>query len=234
MKAENNIAQIESYLQGKLSEEEQIIFENKLDSDHSFKEQFNDYVTAIESVTDQGLREDLDRIYNEKVAGRQVRFTDKWKYLTGIAATILIVSVFYVFRPDTTSTDQLFRKYFSPYPNLSSTRSNEQNDYTLLLEHYSSGRYSDVISQFENIDKRPEDHVLFYVGISYLAVDHSDRALEVLSALTSDKFKQQTTWYLALVHLQKGDSELAEQKLTQIEPDDFNYGLAREILDSIE
>ncbi|CAM1350005.1 tetratricopeptide repeat protein [Tenacibaculum halocynthiae] len=121
-----------------------------------------------------------------------------------------------------TSTDDLYAEYFESYRNVIQpiTRGVEsKNNSTKAFEAYEKGNYkkaSTLLIKAYSEDKN--NAYLLYQGISFLQLNNSDKAIEVLNKQLeiTDKFNIKTHWYLALAYLKNNEVIKAKKSLEKV------------------
>jgi len=89
------------------------------------------------------------------------------------------------------------------------------------LDSYHRENYPEAISLFENILQQDanNDAANFYAGVSYLAINNPDKALEKLKRLDSKKdgaYYEATLWYESLAYVQKDEKKNAINTLEKV------------------
>lgn len=222
MKVNDILDQIENYVEGKMSEPEQIEFENQLKSDNQLAASYEAYknaVSAIRSMGRENLKSKLNIIHNEVMVKKDTR-KHNYRKLLRVAAvfaatTIITSAVFIWIAKSNADKDDLFSEYFKPYMNVTSTRGDIMEKNTFLqktaMYYYSNRQYDRALLNFEELyknTKEVEPEVLLYYGISALAEKKNTKAIEIFTRLSNDKtgvFYEQSLWYLALTYLQIKD-----------------------------
>jgi len=237
-KTENHIELIEKYFEGKLDKDALSNFEKELETNAAFANEVELYKKAVRGLQDEGLRSQLKEYHNELFSTDDKGKKANWRFYLSIAASlVLLITSIYVFTNRATSYENLFTAYFEPYHNLVTTRSNTTTHFEKALESYSQGNFEKAIQAFDKISEKKQvyNDVLFYKGISYLALDMPTEAILLFKQLKNNKqYNEQLAWYLALSYLKLNDAENARKLLVQIGTKNYKFTQAQELLEQLE
>ncbi len=106
--------------------------------------------------------------------------------------------------------ERIFYKYFSPYPDIVVHERGELKKDLLLtaLNFYRLENFDEANKLFDKLlAKTKNDTALFYNGISLLALDEPEKALENFKLLITNgnnKFLKEALWYAGLAYLLEG------------------------------
>lgn len=231
-----DIETIEKYLEGKLEKTELEAFEKELTINAELAEQVEIYKSAIDELSNEGLRAHLKDIHNDLFI--EPKNKQRWLYYIVIAASVLLLITFgYLFTNRTLSNETLFTTYFDPYPNLITTRNNDTSPFGKAMESYSHHKYEKAIQAFKEVSKNKQtfEDLIFYKGISYLALSLPNEAIPLFEQLEDlEQYKEQITWYMAMTYLQLDEIENTRKRLLQIEEGSFKYAEAQELLEQLD
>lgn len=236
----NDIALIEQYLDGDLSDEDAQLFEEK----HASSPEFRDAVAFhrqllghLESQRKLALKSELREMMSHASAPSVIN----WKPFSIAASILLALGVIGVLRLQGPSSSQkLFDQYFDPYPVLSVVRGDTPNGLN-PLHIYAEGKYE----QFIETVKQGSTDVQYNVrtaqlrlalGNAYLALAEPEEAIEELNGvLKGQDYYPDAQWYLALAHLRLGAYDESKALLKGlIDQQTFYKSSARKLLASIE
>lgn len=235
-----DIELIEAYFNKTLTMAEAEQFEMRIKADADFAEKVDDYKDIIGGIKLKG-RED----FQLEVAAWETAIenstnrkkTIHWKYYRALAAGIVlfVLAGLYFFIPRSSKNNQeLFQDYFVPYEDVMSVRGDDELNGA--FEFYTKGNYENTIPLFKSyLLKHPDDaNVLFYEGISELALGDTNQAVHSLEQVTKLKsiFKEQAEWYLALAYLlaNKTDQAIALLKNIAAQPEHDYQSKANDLL----
>jgi len=216
---EDDIVLIENFLDGKLSPDERTRLELRLREDAVFERQVREFAELKKGIENVGRRELLSELQSwekkeEPVKSRQV-FLSNTKIAIGIAALLLVGLSSYFLWP-AQSHDELFQRYFEPYPNIimPQVRGADSSDSTMIAKAfaaYDRGQWEAALDYFNKADTTL--HLRLYTGICYLALNQSNNAISSFEeAIENDSiFNEQAQWYLGLAYLKSGNSRRAKE-----------------------
>lgn len=220
---------IESYLDSQMSETDRLAFEREMHTDtelaeevalqrdtrallklqgqHSYKQMLQDYDAELEaSKVEQPTRKIIQPIWRQT----WFRAAAGFAFLL-IAAYGLIYLQF--------NNRSLSKDAFSPYNNAMTVRDPDAKLNALLqkgMEAYSDEKYEEAIQAFSQL---PQDssQVLarLYLGISYLATDQAEAAIQELDFVKelASPVQESASWYMILAQLQVGEQKSALEGL---------------------
>ncbi len=236
--------QTSKYLQGKMQAEEKEAFEQLLNTDALFREEFEFNRDLLESMRIHYRSRLKGRLQDLEQAAVPTAFRQRRVYywVSGMAAAVLLVIVtsywFFFLR---TNPQLVFDQYYTPYYNVleGTERSMSGNQGELAMRLYDQKRYEDAIPVFEQaIARQPNaPFLLFYKGLSHLSIKQADSAivnLEKVRSRADFRLIEPAQWYLGLAYLQKGEIETAESVFEEIANSQGSYSdRASDILKAI-
>ena len=214
-----------------LSAEEKAGFNEKLKSDDDFKEAYEAHVKNINLIKAFSARDEIKHIIEESDTPKKKLFKIRYLIPTAVAAAVALTLIFL---PQKAIDNQaLFDQYFSPYPNVVTSRADE-SDLQDAMKLYSSRQFEEALIAFSKLEGT---EVLFYKSLSLLALGRGNEALPGFKSLRDDqdnRFKEASSWYLGLSYLQIKDNDSAIRYLQLVEPTDSKYQDAKEILKALK
>ena len=218
-----NLDLIERYFENALGPKEHIQFNDLLQTDESFKNEFlfqKDLKIAIKNHQNQELKSSMEQI--EKKLQRSVGFRIipmKWVAAASLAL-LLTVGVWGLRNYVYPSHQAIYDNYYEPYPNtvLPIVRGSEVNSIEYIaFVAYESGEYHKAINLFNSVDNESDSYIQFYKAMCYLSVDKASEAIETLLPLVNASSKdlseiewsQKAQWYIGLAHLKQGNTQEA-------------------------
>jgi tetratricopeptide (TPR) repeat protein len=248
MKTKFDIDLIDRYIEGKLTNEDLILFEEKLKSDPEFAQDVETHKMAINVIflhSRDELKKKLNDIHDNRM-NKAFTMNVSYRVAASIAVIFLVSSVvFYLAVIRTPDYSKLFDDTFVPYQDMISQQSRGDNNEnkTLIndaMNYYNQKKFDKAILIFDKIlrSKQSNDAVIYYYGISCLGSKENNIAIELLSQLSvnpESMFYEQARWYLALGYLFKKDKENTVKILHDIiRNKTFNNEKAKELLDDLE
>lgn len=237
---------IENYYSGRFGEAEKHLFEQRLKSDTQFAARAEEYILASKAVI-QGermeMKKNLQSLHQSLVNAGKLNETRNAIYK--IAAFIILLMglslLIYISFFSTKSTDKLFAGYFEPYPDMISSRGENNNISPILsaaLASYRKKEYADAWIKFGECSKQNNDSgdfIILYRGISGLMAGYEDKAIELFITIRDEKSNSlcgQASWYLALSYLKTGDKDKARRVLKELaEKNIYNSKKAKLLLE---
>jgi len=236
---------IEKYLQGVLSEKEQILFDKLLMDDSSFKNE----VSFQKNVKSSVIANDQENFKNliakiEKSASRKRKktlFSKKWL----IAASVLFLFsiAFLLQNRQQYNSESLFKENFIPYKNViypihRGVENNPKQDKKLqAFLAYENGDYQKAVFLFSDLYQQTnESYYLFYKANALLQLNKPNEAIPLLQShiQTQDTLKDKSKWYLALAYLKARNTKKAKNLLNNIvSKKTYNYKKAKKIIKNL-
>lgn len=226
--SEDHIELFERYLSGELPQEESQAFDQKLQTDKTFKQQFEAYQLNLNLIRSFNIAEETAEVIKRKKNSRHYR---RWGYsLSALAASLLI---FFMLFPKRQNPANLFDAYFQPFPDAVSARSK-----VLAIDDamrmYGEGDFIGAKRALGNIEAK-SDTIYFYKSISELVLKQPQPALQGLYSVTeASAFYEASTWYRGMAHLLLEQLDSAEYYFDQIKASDPNKAKAESILEQIK
>ena len=248
---EKNDDDLERYLFGAMSEQEQAAFEQQLEADADLADELAVHRDAIEGIRldgSQDLKERLQSVETDLLRSGEGRGTSKGTYRRplmtwlAIAASLFVVILLGYLALPGPSPEEVYVAYYQPYPNLinPAQRSVEISEETALeraMRAYDEQRYVQALALFEQGDISSEPGYTFYYAVSHLALNQPQRAIPLLEQVTQYQerlFYQPALWYLALAHLKMNDTAAALPYLEEVASRQGDYAReAQEVLEEL-
>ncbi len=239
MNEEKEIALIDSYLEGTLSMEDKIAFEERLRKENDLQLLLSDLrilKAGIKQTTREEIRSELQSLENKLTGSPSFSFLrSTWTKVAASLAFIMVTA--WLLWPSSTKTpEQLFAENFEPYPNIimPTVRGGQASDSTEMAQAfkaYDMQEFPKAIQLFESIEAKDEG-VLLYLGNSYLANGTPEKAIPIFVKTIKDYdlFDEQAMWFLGLSYIKIGDTENAKSVLLKLNAKDGFYKSRAETL----
>ncbi|MFK7922445.1 MAG: anti-sigma factor [Bacteroidia bacterium] len=236
--------QIESFLDGNLSTEEQLAFEKQLATDIDLEKEVKLHQALQESFADpktDAFTAQLKELGIQYSTGPQKNQTIKW-YWMAAAASILLFAAWFVFQSLLVNSSQdLFADNYQPYPLSGNLRSDTQpkfEDYQLGLEAYQAKKYTEALNAFEK-DIRPSPPLIQLLrSICMIEINNAQGAIPILDTLSHNQnhiYQNEAKWYLALAYLATDQPEKSQILLKELSVLRSKVGeQAKNILEELE
>lgn len=221
-----DIELLELYLEGTLDGEAQRLLENRLAHEPDLVRELYELKLLMDGIENAGRREILDSLRTLEVNLPPVVsvsipvWQNSWLRVAASVSVLAICAYMFWPQPD---PQELFDKYFEPYPNviMPTMRGEVDEDTTLMARGYKAydrEEYKEAIDYFEKL-KVKNAGIYLYLSNCYLAIGEADKAISLLENVIADydEFDAQAEWYLALGHLKRGSIVDAGRTLKGIE-----------------
>ena len=198
--------------QGELTEEEQQAFEAQLQSDASFREEYEQFVSSVAVAETHFFK---DTVAATLQAQKSEKRNKKYMYavLTAAALALLI----FVFKPSSPSNEALFDQHFQRFPDLYQVRDTQQtNGLQEAMNAYNTEDYKKAIGLFSMVEHK-NDTLHLYTAVSHLAGKAPLKAAEALEKIDNPLLLDQKQWYLALALLLQNEPDSAVVYLKKLE-----------------
>lgn len=218
-----NLNLIDRYFENSLSPKERLEFNDLIQNDEGFKNEFlfqKDLKKAISHHQNQELKETLENF--ERGLKSSSRFSVvpvKWVAAASLAL-LLSVGGWIVNNYAFPSNERIFETYYEPYPNtvMPIVRGSEVNsiEYRAFIA-YEAGEYHKAINLFNSVENSSDKYIQFYKAMCQLSADKPNEAIETLlplangsaSSLQDFDCKQRAEWYIGLAYVKQGKEQEA-------------------------
>lgn len=225
-----NLDLIDRYFENSLSPKEQKLFNDLLQNNSDFKEEYlfqKDLKKVIKISQHEELKSTLSQI--EEKADNNYGFTmipKKWMIAASLAiiATLGVWGIKSLFYP---SNEAIFEEYFQADRN--TVHPVVRGEIIKTIENrafaaYEAQDYYKAINLFNSVKNPNDAYILYYKGLCFLALDKKEEAITLLKQVgtsidsenDSINFNEKANWYLALAYLKKDNIEQAISQLTEI------------------
>ncbi|MDY8136934.1 tetratricopeptide repeat protein [Aquimarina sp. 2201CG5-10] len=227
---DKDILLITRYFDLDLSEKEMKEFDQKLQHDSIFASKVNKYQNSIDLVnksyrnTDQEAR---NKKWKELITETQTsNNTVYWKWIAGIAATIVLLVSFWYFQPSLQKNDldeltkQAWNKKvgFSDYSVRNNTDINPKQIVTNAFKAYEKKDYQsalEILEKYVPPQSYYEDALLIR-ALSIYKMGKPKEAIQLLNSLVNyptGRLSKEAQWYKGLIYLDLNDIESAKKHL---------------------
>ncbi len=237
---------IEKYLDNRLTDEENIEFNEQVETSDSFasevafqKKMLAHLEANIKSQQKAKLLVDLQQIKLEDNNLQPVNETESRKEAKtiqlipkkawyGIAASLVIlIGVFSILQLGGQTNDEVYLSYYQPYDGIVNTRGNnnvveEAKPLMEIIALYNVGQYQIALDNFLKIEKVEgitDGQFALLIANCYLNLDQPANGLEWLAKISTEENSLVTAnkdWYIAMCHIKANEIEKAKNKLSDI------------------
>lgn len=223
---------IESYLDSQMSEVDRLAFEQEIHTDLALAQEveLQRDTRALLKLHSQHRYKQILQDYDDELGAADVPETtgkiiqpiwrQTWFRAAAGFAFLLIAAYGLLYMQF--NNRSIGRDAFSPYNNAMTVRHSDAAINALFqkgLDAYSHGQYEQAIQLFSQLPKDSTQILSrLYLGISYLATDQADAAIQELQFVkaSSVSLQENARWYLALAQLKIDEQELAMKELEML------------------
>lgn len=231
---DENIKQIEDYLDGNLNAQELKAFEKRIEEDDALKAEvalYKDMKGGIRLRNNKLLKARLDEIHEEVIIGtRKKNFILSSKSWLAIAACLFLFILFYFLFPrNKMEVEDLYANYFVPYELEWVNRNSKADSLLIQLEQlYREKQYNKLLAFIENnssIRELDQADVQLIQGIAKMETGSFMEANSYFQIVAQNPIlKDEANWYRALNFLKEGRREECKQYLILlIEKENSDY-----------
>lgn len=186
----------DSYLGGKMSESDKVLFEKLLEENPDYQSQLK----AFQQQKDQSVPQDSSESFPSKAKNIK-----NWSISIAIALGIVLAGYFLFATLSMSPGQKLYKKHYETYPSQVPPSGFANDEYGLKSEAfqaYDKGDYQRAAELLEQVQTQPDsDFALLYLGICQLEVGRPEKAIPVLgliSANSQSASKEVASWFEAL------------------------------------
>lgn len=213
---------IDKYIQNRTTAEELEIVKKLMVEDQNFKEEIVfqlELRKAVQREESQALKFRLQSF--EKRQNSQKSY---YRTLSSIAAIFVIGLGLLWFLNMTPDHKKIYAENFKPYPNIVvpivRDINSQEDNIREAFRYYEDREYAKATIAFRDLFLEDKiEYANFYYGISLMADNQFEKAVEVLSDPNwkiPEKYQNQTNWYLALGYLRIDKIEKSREYLEKV------------------
>ena len=232
----------EKYLLNEMTAEEQSDFENKLQTDDNFSQQFQIYKETTQFLELKFSKEAVDFKENLHAIGsnhfgkpitkksKVISLQSKW---FAVAAMLVVFMGVWYFNQSGNPT-------FSDYNNYNEAHFIERSDTNQNLvdaqTFFNAKDYKKASQSFAKIEDLTNPELQLYYAISLIESDDYEKASVLLINISQGNsvYKEEAIWYLALSSLKQKDYKTCKKHLEEISQDSEKYNQAQKLLKELD
>ncbi|MFY7670129.1 tetratricopeptide repeat protein [Tenacibaculum sp. MEBiC06402] len=230
----------ENYLAGELSGEDLINFENSLQSNIEFKEDFEQYKEVHHSLENSFKSEKELESFEKNLKNISTQYFNKetnqrsFRWIYSAAASIAILLSVYLFYP---SSEATYEEYIE-YPTVNFvTRGSEQKNLIDAQNAFNDKNFDKAIELLSKaLNEDPTNTELkLYQGFSFIEINRFQEAETVLKPISegNTSYKYTAIWYLALSNLKQEKHSECKALLTQLPEEFTQFKKAQKLLQNL-
>jgi TolA-binding protein len=246
---QENIDQIEQYLEGKLEEESKKQFEESIANDKELAKNVETYTFLMDGIKYAGRKNlheklkawdsNMSDAFEDKKASSESR-TISWYYVAAAIAFFAVASMVFYANVDT-GYEQIVAVHYQPYDHISSGlrgEKDDQNSLSAIFQHYEQGEYNKVIDMINKLDNSTRtEEANFILANSYMSIKQYDEAIILFASISESNsiYAGGSKWYLSLCYLSKEDPHHAIPLLEELTISKTSYASkAKNLLSDIK
>jgi tetratricopeptide (TPR) repeat protein len=225
-----NFELIDLYFDNSLSPKEQLLFNDLLQNDLDFKNEFvfrKDLKKVIAVSQQEDLKASLGK-FEDKIHhnSKLMMLPKKWL----VAASVFVLASFGLYSVKTVyfpSNEVIYETYFTSCRNTIQPVVRGENPNTIeyrAFVAYEAHDYYKAINLFNSVADPEAPYINFYKGLSYMEINKLPRAIELLDPISkaenlegkSADFDEKAKWYLALAYIKNNENKKAIEELSLI------------------
>lgn len=225
-----------------MTAEEKSEFENKLQTDDNFREQFQIYKETTQFLELKFSKDAVDFKQNLKVIGsnhfgkpitkksKVISLQSKW---FAVAAMLIVFMGVWYFNQSGNPT-------FSDYNNYNEAHFIERSDTNQNLvdaqTFFNAKEYKKASQSFAKIEDLTNPELQLYYAISLIESDDYEKASVLLTNISQGNsvYKEEAIWYMALSSLKQKDYKTCKKQLELISQDSEKYNQAQKLLKELD
>ena len=230
----------ESYLANEMPFDEKILFEEKLNNDAKFKEQFHLYEETTQLLSHKFSSETVDFKKNLQTISKEnfTKTKNKSKVIAfkpwyfAVAASVVIVLGTWFMMPGNPEYGDFNQHESAQFVERSDTNANLKE----AQEFFNAHQYKKAIVSFEKVEDLTNPEVQYFYAIALIETNHYKYAELYLNNIKSGTsvYKEKATWYLALSNLKQKKFDECKAFLKQIPTDAEDYEKAQQLLKDLD
>jgi hypothetical protein len=208
----------EKFWRGAMSPQEKDDFERRLNTDGDFKKQLEVFSTLQKGIKAYGRNELRRNLFLPTEIPFMVRLGKKYRY-AAFALPLILIAVIFLRMPS--GNEKLYNQYYSKADTITFARPGDESAaYQTKLRAYGefkAGNHDAANALISDIPEEDSEGDLL-AGLNFIHLDRIDEAMQNLqeASQSSGKVAASATWYIALLHLKKGDRAKARNTLRQL------------------
>ncbi len=231
----------ESYLANEMPVDEKMLFEEKLQNDAQFKEQFNLYAATTQFLLHkfasetEDFKKNLETISNEYFAETEEKSTKvvnlkPWYYAVAASMAILFGTLLF------NQSDPQYGDYSQHETAQFVERGDEDTNLKEAQDFFNNHEYQKAVTSFEKVTNLNNPELQYFYAIALIETNGYAKAELTLNNLRNGTsvYKDNATWYLALSNFKQKKLDACKTVLKQIPADAEDYDKAQQLLNDLE
>jgi hypothetical protein len=231
----------ESYLANEMPTDEKILFEEKLQSDFQFRENFNLYKETTQFLSHKFSSETVDfkknletisNVHFSETEEKEVKVVNLKPWYYAVAASMAIVFGTLVFN----QSDPQYGDYSQHEMAQFVERGDDDVNLKAAQDFFNAHEYQKAVVSFEKVSNLNNPELQYFHAIALIETNNYTKADVTLNNLKNGTsvYKDKATWYLALSNLKQKKIADCKMLLKQIPADAEDYDKAQKLLKDLE
>ncbi len=226
----------ESYLANEMPTDEKIIFEEKLQNDAQFNEQFQLYKETTQFLSHKfasetiDFKRNLESISKDNFTETKVINLKPWYYAVAASMAILFGTLLF------NQSDPQYGDYSRHETAQFVERGDENANLKEAQDFFNNHEYQKAAASFEKVTDLNNPELQYFYAIALIEMSSYAKAELTLNNLRNGTsvYKYKATWYLALSNLKQKKLDDCKVLLKQIPADVEDYDNAQQLLKDLE
>lgn len=225
MVSEEDFHLIEAYIEGKLSVDEVILFEKKLQQDQSFNVTYEEVKNLKSNIEIAFLKENMNDFHKSinNLPPKKALFLNSktFKYVLSIAAVFIVgLGIFWNLKPN--KYQNIYNNYYTQDPGLPTVMGERSNfQFYDGMVNYKKEEYAEALNKWTTLlQQNPKNDTLHYfIGMAYLGANQDHKAITHLENVGANKFSafyNEANYYKALYLIKQEKLEEAKKLLLNL------------------
>ena len=249
--SEINYEIISQYLDGELTGEALTAFEKQMEEDASLAAEVTIYRTieaeqsfitkhSAEKETLAGSLQELNKTFFKKNEAKVIKLNRLWYAVTAVAAAAIFILILKPFAGEKFNNEKLFAYYSKDVESLSASQRGAGNDSLILqaVSLFNKKDYTGSLPLLRSVlaGKPNETDLFLATGVCYMQTNRYDSAIKIFDQVANGNtvYKNQATWYKALVLLKQNKPDDCYKVLESLPAEADNIKEARELMKKIK
>ena len=168
---------------------------------------------------------ELEKIHEEIVNQKPTKSASLSRWILAIAASLILILVSWwgiqsVFQ---SPNEKLFAAYYQTDPGLITAMSGSDSyEFDRGMVDYKEGKYKEALARWNLLleEEFADDTLIYFVAMANLELGNYDLSQKLLKQVADEnasEFKEDASWYLALIYLKNGELDPAKLMLSNLD-----------------
>ncbi|HAH36961.1 MAG TPA: hypothetical protein DCL81_10700 [Algoriphagus sp.] len=216
---------IEAWLDGKLTKEQSLAFQHSENEDPEWSLKIQEVKILKNDLEAYLFKVELEKIHEENVNQKPTKSASLSRWILAIAASLILILVSWwgiqsVFQ---SPNEKLFAAYYQTDPGLITAMSGSDSyEFDRGMVDYKEGKYKEALARWNLLleEEFADDTLIYFVAMANLELGNYDLSQKLLKQVADEnasEFKEDASWYLALIYLKNGELDPAKLMLSNLD-----------------